>query len=72
MHTLRHVWMKTYLQMKRLVSAQAMPLGLSPGSPRSWNISRSTANTSKRTSPLTAKSSPPPWEASFYEWRPPD
>ena len=42
MHTLRHVWMKTYLQMKRLVSAQAMPLGLSPGSPRSWSICWST------------------------------
>ena len=34
MHTLHHVWMKTYLQMKRLVSAQAMPLGLSPGQPK--------------------------------------
>ncbi len=34
MHSLHHVLMKTYLQMKRLVSAQAMPLGLSPGQPK--------------------------------------
>lgn len=34
MLSLHHVWMKTYLQMKRLVSAQAMPLGLSPGQPK--------------------------------------
>lgn len=34
MRSLHHVWMKTYLQMKRLVSAQAMPLGLSPGQPK--------------------------------------
>lgn len=34
MHSLHHLWMKTYLQMKRLVTAQAMPLGLSPGQPK--------------------------------------
>ena len=34
MHSLHHLWMKTYLQMKRLVSAQAVPLGLSPGQPK--------------------------------------
>lgn len=34
MHSLHHLWMKTYLRMKRLVSAQAAPLGLSPGQPK--------------------------------------
>lgn len=34
MQSLHHLWMKTYLQMKRLVSAQATPLGLSPGQPK--------------------------------------
>lgn len=34
MHSLHHLWMKTYLQMKRLVSAKAGPLGLSPGQPK--------------------------------------
>lgn len=34
MHSLHHLWMKTYLQMKRLVSAQTTPLGLSPGQPK--------------------------------------
>lgn len=34
MRSLHYLWMKTYLQMKRLVSAQAMPLGLSPGQPK--------------------------------------
>lgn len=34
MHSLHHLWMKTYLQMKRLITAQAMPLGLSPGQPK--------------------------------------
>lgn len=34
MSSLHHLWMKTYLQMKRLVSAQAQPLGLSPGQPK--------------------------------------
>ena len=34
MYSLHHLWMKTYLQMKRLVSAQAQPLGLSPGQPK--------------------------------------
>ena len=34
MHSIHHLWMKTYLQMKRLVTAQAMPLGLSPGQPK--------------------------------------
>ena len=29
MHSLHHLWMKTYLRMKRLVSAQAAPLFLS-------------------------------------------
>ena len=31
MPSLHHLWMKTCLRMKRLVSAQAAPLGLSPG-----------------------------------------
>ena len=34
MRSLHYLWMKTYLQMKRLVSAQVMPLGLSPGQPK--------------------------------------
>lgn len=34
MSSLHHLWMKTYLQMKHLVSAQAVPLGLSPGQPK--------------------------------------
>lgn len=34
MHSLHQLWMKTYLQMKRLVSEQATPLGLSPGQPK--------------------------------------
>lgn len=34
MYSLHHLWMKTYLQLKRLVSVQAMPLGLSPGQPK--------------------------------------
>lgn len=34
MRSLHHLWMKTYLQMKRLVSTQAGPLGLSPGQPK--------------------------------------
>lgn len=34
MLSLHHLWMKTYLQMKRLVSAKATPLGLSPGQPK--------------------------------------
>ena len=34
MYSLHHLWMKTYLQMKRLVTAQAAPLGLSPGQPK--------------------------------------
>lgn len=34
MASLHYLWMKTYLQMKRLVSVQAGPLGLSPGQPK--------------------------------------
>lgn len=34
MLSLHHLWMKTYLRMKRLVSAKAAPLGLSPGQPK--------------------------------------
>ena len=34
MPSLHHLWMKTCLRMKRLVSAQAAPLGLSPGQPK--------------------------------------
>ena len=34
MDSLHHLWMKTYLQMKRLVTARAAPLGLSPGQPK--------------------------------------
>lgn len=34
MYSLHHLWMKTYLRMKRLVSAQAVPLGLSSGQPK--------------------------------------
>lgn len=34
MYSLHYLWMKTYLQMKRLVTAQAMPLGLSSGQPK--------------------------------------
>lgn len=34
MHSLHHLFMKTYLQMKRLVSARAVPIGLSPGQPK--------------------------------------
>ena len=34
MHPLHQLWMKTYLRMKRLVPAQAVPLGLSPGQPK--------------------------------------
>lgn len=34
MYSLHHLWMKTYLRMKRLVMAQAQPLGLSPGQPK--------------------------------------
>lgn len=34
MHSLHYLWMKTYLQMKHLVSTQATPLGLSPGQPK--------------------------------------
>ena len=34
MLSLLHLWMKTYLRMKRLVSAKAAPLGLSPGQPK--------------------------------------
>ena len=32
MSSLHHLWMKTYLQMKRLVNARTAPLGLSPPS----------------------------------------
>lgn len=34
MYSLHQLWMKTYLQMKRLVTLQAVPLGLSPGQPK--------------------------------------
>lgn len=34
MYSLHHLWMKTYLQMKRLVAEQAVSLGLSPGQPK--------------------------------------
>lgn len=34
MKSLHYLWMKTYLQMKRLVNAQAGALGLSPGQPK--------------------------------------
>lgn len=34
MDSLHYLWMKTYLQMKRLVNAQAGALGLSPGQPK--------------------------------------
>lgn len=34
MYSLHQLWMKTYLQMKRLVSVRATPLGLSPGQPK--------------------------------------
>ena len=34
MYSLHQLLMKTYLQMKRQVSAQATPLGLSPGQPK--------------------------------------
>lgn len=34
MSSLHHLWMKTYLQMKRLVNARTAPLGLSPGQPK--------------------------------------
>ncbi len=34
MSTLHHLFMQSYLQMKRLVNAQAAPLGLSPGQPK--------------------------------------
>lgn len=34
MESLHYLWMKTYLQMKRLVNTQAGALGLSPGQPK--------------------------------------
>lgn len=34
MYSLHHLWMKTYLQMKRLVTKPAVSLGLSPGQPK--------------------------------------
>lgn len=34
MDSLHYLWMKTYLQMKRLVNAQSGALGLSPGQPK--------------------------------------
>lgn len=34
MYSLHHLWMKTYLQMKRLVTQHAVSLGLSPGQPK--------------------------------------
>lgn len=34
MNSLHYLCMKTYLQMKRLVTAQVTPLGLSPGQPK--------------------------------------
>ena len=34
MDSLHYLWLKTYLQMKRLVNAQAGALGLSPGQPK--------------------------------------
>lgn len=34
MESLHYLWMKTYLQMKRLVNVRAGVLGLSPGQPK--------------------------------------
>lgn len=52
--------MKTYLQMKRLVSAQAMPLGLSPGQPKILEYLAEYGEHEQKDI------------ATYREWRPPD
>ena len=60
MHSLHHLWMKTYLRMKRLVSAQAAPLGLSPGQPKILEYLAEYGEHEQKDI------------ATYREWRPPD
>ena len=70
MNSLHHLWMKTYLQLNRMVLDRAAALGLSPGSQKFWNFWPRRGSMSRKPLPTTARLNPPPWAASSPAWRP--